>query len=391
MYRRIVLLIMDSVGAGQAPDANRFGDEGANTLQHIDEYVQGMNLPHLFSLGLGNILPFQKNHGTIVQGAWGKMQEISAGKDTTSGHWEMMGHPIDTPFPVFPHAFPEELMERFIEKTGHGYLGNEVASGTEIIERLGKEHLATGHPIVYTSADSVFQIAAHEDILPLKELYRICEITRNEVCVGPYEVGRIIARPFIGELGSFVRTANRHDYSRMPNHDMVFTYLQKAGYAVHGFGKIGDIYAHVDLTTSTPTKSNHDGMTVLRNTLATCQDSGLYMINLVDFDSLYGHRRDPAGYAARLEELDRDLALLIKETGPEDLLLLTADHGNDPTFTGTDHTREYVPLLAYAKDLIPTDLGIRQTFADIGQTILHNFAIDNTLIGTSFLSQLRRK
>ncbi len=390
MFKRIILIIMDSVGAGAAPDAAGFGDEGANTLAHIDERVNGLRLPHLFSLGLGRIVPLKNSQNDACMGSWGCMREISVGKDTTSGHWEMMGHPVDRPFPVFYEGFPEELMRSFTEKTGHGYLGNEVASGTEIIERLGKEHIETGKPIVYTSADSVFQIAAHEDVIPLEELYRICKITREEVCVGAYEVGRIIARPFIGAPGAFVRTANRHDYSRLPEHEMVFSYLTKAGYTVQGIGKIGDIYAHIGLTNSTPTVSNHDGMETLAKRIKETDEPGLIMANLVDFDSQYGHRRNPEGYGACLEEFDQDLGRLLPLLGEDDLLLITADHGNDPTFAGTDHTREQVPLLAYCRGMIPADLGVRTTFADVGKTILENFGIQAPLTGTSFLKEIKR-
>ena len=262
MYKRIIILVMDSVGIGHASDAEKFNDEGANTLGHIESTAGLIHCPTLRSLGLANIADI-KTDETPVMGAYGKMEEVSTGKDTTSGHWEMMGHPVTVPFPTFYDGFPVELMETFTKETGYGYLGNEVASGTEIIERLGVEHMKTGKPIVYTSADSVFQIAAHEDVIPLEDLYGMCEITRNKVCVGDYYVGRIIARPFVGEPGHFVRTSNRHDYSRMPEHRMVQQELQAAQIPTVAVGKIGDIYAHVGWDESYPTKSNAHGMNAI--------------------------------------------------------------------------------------------------------------------------------
>ena len=294
MYKRIIILVMDSVGIGHAPDAAKFNDEGANTLGHIEATAGLIHCPTLRSLGLANIADI-KTDETPVMGAYGKMEEVSTGKDTTSGHWEMMGHPVTVPFPTFYDGFPKELMDTFTKETGYGYLGNEVASGTEIIERLGVEHMKTGKPIVYTSADSVFQIAAHEDVIPLEDLYRMCEITRNKVCVGDYYVGRIIARPFIGKPDHFVRTSNRHDYSRMPEHRMVQQELQAAQIPTVAVGKIGDIYAHVGWDESYPTKSNAHGMNVVPYLLGSSFESGLMMVNLVEFDSLYGHRRNVEG------------------------------------------------------------------------------------------------
>lgn len=303
MYKRIIILVMDSVGIGHAPDAAKFNDEGSNTLGHIEATAGLIHCPTLRSLGLANIADI-KSDETLVMGAYGKMEEVSTGKDTTSGHWEMMGHPVTVPFPTFYDGFPKELMDTFTQETGYGYLGNEVASGTEIIERLGVEHMKTGKPIVYTSADSVFQIAAHEDVIPLKDLYRMCEITRNKVCVGDYYVGRIIARPFVGEPGHFVRTSNRHDYSRMPEHRMVQQELQAAQIPTAAVGKIGDIYAHVGWDESYPTKSNAHGMNVVPYLLGSSFESGLMMVNLVEFDSLYGHRRNVEGYKRAIEDFD---------------------------------------------------------------------------------------
>ena len=326
-----------------------------------------------------------------MAGSYGRMREISNGKDTTSGHWEFMGNPVENPFPVFYDAFPQDLLDTFTKKTGHGWLGNEVASGTEIIARLGPEHIQTKKPIVYTSADSVFQIAAHTDVIPLEELYRICEVTRKEVCVGPYEVGRVIARPFVGEPGNFVRTGDRQDYSRLPERKMAFSYLKEKGYEVIGVGKIGDIYAHIDLTESYHTANNREDMDFLIRELKRHRDKeGLLMANFVDFDSMYGHRRNAQGYAQCLEDFDAMLGELLPLLQDDELVMITSDHGNDPTMSGTDHTREEVPLVAYSPGLTEsTDLGTRKTFADLGQTIMDNFDAGKLPFGTSFLNDLK--
>ena len=390
MYKRIIILVMDSVGIGHAPDAAKFNDEGSNTLGHIEATAGLIHCPTLRSLGLANIADI-KTDETPVMGAYGKMEEVSTGKDTTSGHWEMMGHPVTVPFPTFYDGFPKELMDTFTKETGYGYLGNEVASGTEIIERLGVEHMKTGKPIVYTSADSVFQIAAHEDVIPLGDLYRMCEITRNKVCVGDYYVGRIIARPFIGKPGHFVRTSNRHDYSRMPEHRMVQQELQAAQIPTVAVGKIGDIYAHVGWDESYPTKSNAHGMNVVPYLLGSSFERGLMMVNLVEFDSLYGHRRNVEGYKRAIEDFDYQLSGLLPLLKDDDLLIITADHGNDPTWHGTDHTREHVPLLAYSPSMKETiDLGLRHSFGDIGQTVLANFGLSPYAVGTSFLKDIMK-
>lgn len=390
MYKRIIILVMDSVGIGHAPDAAKFNDEGSNTLGHIESTAGLIHCPTLRSLGLANIADI-KTDETLVMGAYGKMEEVSTGKDTTSGHWEMMGHPVTVPFPTFYDGFPKELMDTFTKETGYGYLGNEVASGTEIIERLGVEHMKTGKPIVYTSADSVFQIAAHEDVIPLEDLYRMCEITRNKVCVGDYYVGRIIARPFIGKPGHFVRTSNRHDYSRMPEHRMVQQELQAAQIPTVAVGKIGDIYAHVGWDESYPTKSNAHGMNVVPYLLGSSFESGLMMVNLVEFDSLYGHRRNVEGYKRAIEDFDYQLSGLLPLLKDDDLLIITADHGNDPTWHGTDHTREHVPLLAYSPSMKEAiNLGLRHSFGDIGQTVLANFGLSPYAVGTSFLKDIMK-
>ena len=411
MFKRIITIVIDSVGIGHSPEAERFGDTGANTLGHIEEAVGPLQIPNLRKLGIGRIADITPQQDTVV-GAFGRMHEQSTGKDTTSGHWEMMGHPVKVPFPTFYDGFPQELMDTFTKETGYGYLGNEAASGTEIIERLGEEHMRTGKPIVYTSADSVFQIAAHESIIPLDDLYKMCQITRERVCIGDYYVGRIIARPFVGEPGHFVRTSNRHDYSRLPEGRFVLQALQDAKVPTIGIGKIGDIYAHIGLDQSYPTKSNSHGMNLVAALLGHSTDGthitsdtddifnaivedrfthGYLMVNLVEFDSLYGHRRDVQGYGRELEMFDYQLGGLIELLTEDDLLLITADHGNDPTWKGTDHTRELVPLLAYSPSFTgPIDLGDRRSFADIGQTILENFGVKELFAGESFLQLLAK-
>ena len=387
MFKRIILIVMDSVGIGHASDASLFGDEGANTIGHIEAVGGLLRCPTLKRLGLAHIADIQGDEEPVT-GLFGRLHEISKGKDTTSGHWELLGHPVEVPFPTFYEGFPQEVMDAFTRETGYGYLGNEVASGTEIIERLGAEHIKTGKPIVYTSADSVFQIAAHEDVIPLEELYRICKITREKVCIGDYYVGRIIARPFVGELGHFKRTANRHDYSRMPEKTLYWELLQQHNLQTIGVGKIGDIYAKVGISESYPTKSNAHGMNEAARLLGGPFKEGLMMINLVEFDSLYGHRRNVAGYKRALEDFDYQLGGFLDVLEAEYLLLITADHGNDPTWTGTDHTRELVPLLGYWKGLTkPIALGDRATLADVGQTILANFGLVGE-VGTSFLDYI---
>ena len=408
MFKRIITIVTDSVGIGHSPDAERFGDTDANTLGHIEEAVGPLQIPNLRKLGIGRIADITPQQDTVV-GAFGRMHEQSTGKDTTSGHWEMMGHPVKVPFPTFYDGFPQALMDTFTKETGYGFLGNEAASGTEIIERLGEEHMRTGKPIVYTSADSVFQIAAHESIIPLEDLYKMCQITRERVCIGDYYVGRIIARPFVGEPGRFVRTSNRHDYSRLPEGRFVLQALQDAKVPTIGVGKIGDIYAHIGLDQSFPTKFNSHGMNLVAALLGHTADGthsmqdtsdttlegrfthGYMMVNLVEFDSLYGHRRDVQGYGRELEMFDYQLGGLLELLTEDDLLLIAADHGNDPTWKGTDHTRELVPLLAYSPSFIgPIDLGDRRSFADIGQTILENFGVKESFAGESFLQLLAK-
>ena len=389
MYKRIIILVMDSVGIGHAPDAAKFNDEGSNTLGHIEATAGLIHCPTLRSLGLANIADI-KTDETPVMGAYGKMEEVSTGKDTTSGHWEMMGHPVTVPFPTFYDGFPKELMDTFTKETGYGYLGNEVASGTEIIERLGVEHMKTGKPIVYTSADSVFQIAAHEDVIPLEDLYRMCEITRNKVCVGDYYVGRIIARPYVGEPGNFTRTANRRDLAVSPFAPTVLDKLNEAGIDTYAVGKINDIFNGAGINHDMGhNKSNSHGIDTLIKTMGLPEfEKGFSFTNLVDFDALYGHRRNAHGYRDCLHEFDERLPEIMAAMREDDLLLITADHGNDPTYAGTDHTREYIPLLAYSPAFKGNGLLPVGHFADISATIADNFGVETAMIGESFLDKL---
>jgi phosphopentomutase len=383
---RAIVIVLDSVGVGWMPDAVDFGDEGANTLGNVAEHMGGLNLPHMQNLGLGNIVPV-KGVPTVSSpaAAYGKMAEASKGKDTMAGHWELMGLRVNKPFPVFPEGFPDDILEEFYKASGviHA-LGNKAASGTVIIAELGQEHMDSGHPIVYTSADSVFQIAAHEGVIPIDKLYEICEAAR-EVC-DRYQIGRVIARPFIGEPGNFTRTANRKDYPMDPTGPTVLDVLKENGFPVMGIGKIEDIYAGHGITRAIHTKSNTQGMEVLIEEL-DITTNGLIFINLVDFDMLYGHRNDPEGYGKALEAFDVQLGELLPRLREDDLLIITADHGCDPTYHHTDHTREYVPLLVFSKSLIPFPLGTRATFADVGVTILDLFGVSHTFAGRNFFRQ----
>ncbi|MBA4495700.1 phosphopentomutase [Paenactinomyces guangxiensis] len=390
-FPRVTLIVLDSVGIGALPDAEEYDDSGAHTLGHIAEHQQGLYLPNLASLGLGNIEPVEGVQPVASPSAYyGKMSEMSKGKDTTTGHWEFMGIYTQKPFKTYPNGFPEELIRVFEEKTGRKVIGNKPASGTEIIAELGDEHMKTGNLIVYTSADSVFQIAAHEEIVPLDELYRICEIARELTMDEKYSVIRVIARPFVGGPGNFTRTANRRDYSVKPPAKTVLNYLAEAGLDVIGLGKISDIYAGVGITRSIHTKNNADGVDQLLKVLSE-PFRGLAFANLVDFDAKYGHRRDPVGYAQALEEFDARIPDILKALQDRDLLIITADHGNDPTHHGTDHTREYTPLLVFGKKLSKEgkSLGLRKTFADIGATIAENFQVQAPPIGRSFLHELK--
>jgi len=389
VFPRVTVIVLDSVGIGALPDAETYGDEGADTLGHLAAR-RGLILPNLAALGLGNIAPLATVFPAERPRAFfARMAERSVGKDTLTGHWELMGLWVRQAFRTFPHGFPEELIERFAKATGRGVLGNKVASGTTIIEELGEEHMLTGRWIVYTSADSVFQIAAHEDVIPLEELYRACEVARRLTLEDPYLVGRVIARPFRGKPGSFVRTANRHDYAVEPFASTLLDALKDAGFDVWAVGKIEDIFAGRGITSSWRTGSNEEGIAITINRLAD-DFKGLLFVNLVDFDSRYGHRRDPEGYAQALEFFDAHVPDLLARLRPGDLLVITADHGNDPYHGGTDHTREYVPLLVVvATQEEGRSLGTRETFADLAATFAENFGLAwSPEIGRSFLNEL---
>ncbi|MET1031788.1 phosphopentomutase [Domibacillus tundrae] len=389
-FKRIHLIVLDSVGIGEAPDASMFGDEGADTLGHIAERMNGLNMPNMEALGLSSIKEIQGIKKMEKPAAfWTKMQEASNGKDTMTGHWEIMGLNIQTPFQVFPDGFPSSLIRELEEKSGRKVIGNKPASGTEILDELGEEHMKTGALIVYTSADSVLQIAAHEEIVPLDELYSICETARAMTKTGDYMVGRVIARPFLGEPGDFKRTSNRHDYALKPFGRTVMNELKDASFDVIAVGKIADIYDGEGVTEAIRTTSNMDGMDKFIG-VAEKDFTGLSFLNLVDFDALFGHRRDPEGYGKALEEFDARLPELLDKLNENDLLILTADHGNDPIHHGTDHTREYVPLLVFSKAFAQgEELALRQTFADIGASIADNFNVTMPEYGKSFMEELR--
>lgn len=389
-FKRIHVIVMDSVGIGEAPDAAAFGDVGSHTLKHIAERMNGLHMPEMQKLGLGNIDALEGVEAVEQPTAYfGKMQEASVGKDTMTGHWEIMGLNIDKPFKVYPNGFPEALIAALEEKTGRIVIGNKPASGTAILDELGEEHMKTGAIIVYTSADPVLQIAAHEEVIPLEELYRICEIARELTLSPEYLVGRIIARPFVGEPGNFVRTSNRHDYALKPFGRTVMNELQDANLDVIAIGKINDIFNGEGITATERTKDNMDGMDKFIATLDK-DFTGISFLNLVDFDASFGHRRDPIGYGKALEEFDTRLKEVLPKLTDEDLLIITADHGNDPTMPGTDHTREFVPLTVYSPKLKEMkELPLRMTFADIGATIAENFKVTKTNFGISFLSLLK--
>jgi phosphopentomutase len=389
-FKRVFLIVMDSVGIGEAPDAEQFNDKGADTLGSIAKHRNGLHMPTMGSLGLSNIREIPGiEKAASPKAFYTKMQEASNGKDTMTGHWEIMGLHIEQPFRTFPDGFPEELIQQLEERTGRKVIGNKPASGTKIIEELGEEHMETGALIVYTSADSVLQIAAHEEIIPVEELYRICEIARELTLDEKYMVGRVIARPFIGKPGAFERTANRHDYALKPFGKTVMNELKDNKFDVIALGKISDIYDGEGVTEAIRTKDNDDGMTKLVESMKK-DFTGISFVNLVDFDAKYGHRRDPDGYAEALEAYDARLPEVLNELQDDDLLIITADHGNDPTHHGTDHTREYVPLLVYYNGIEEgKELPIRKTFADIGATIADNFDIPMPKHGTSFLNDIQ--
>ncbi len=381
---RVIVIVLDSVGVGALPDAADYGDAGSNTLVHIAHRRAGLNLPNLQRLGLGNIIQVPGVPSTAEPlASYGKMQEASRGKDTMTSHWEIMGLITDKPFALFPQGFGQDILDAFRKETGvGGILGNKPASGTVIIQELGEEHLKTGFPIIYTSADSVFQIAAHERVIPLEKLYHLCEKARK-IC-DPHMIGRVIARPFIGEKGGdFKRTANRRDFPMRPHSKTALDLIKERGLPVVGIGKIEDIFAGCGITRAVHTTDNKEGMRCLQEELSITRH-GLIFINLVDFDMVYGHRNDVEGYARALEDFDAWFGGFLPQLENQDLLIISADHGCDPTHPGTDHTREYVPLLVYNPHLAAGNLGTRQTFADIGAAILKIFGIEHNLAGQSF-------
>jgi len=385
---RVILIVLDSVGAGELPDAAAYGDEGSNTLGNMAREVP-LRVPTLRRLGLDRIVDIGGRTGTEPLGAFGRMAEKSAGKDSVTGHWEIAGLVLDRPFPTFPTGFPPEVIGEFERRIGRGTLANTVASGTAIIEQLGDEHVRTGKPIVYTSADSVFQIAAHEEVVPLGELYRWCEIAYEIVATG-MGVGRVIARPFVGTPGAYRRTANRRDFSLTPFAPTMLDVLKEAGHPVVAIGKIEDLFAGRGMTEAVHTASDQEGMDAVERTMETTA-SGLIFANLVDFDTQYGHRNQVRGYAENLERFDARLAALLPRLRPTDVLVVTADHGNDPTTPSTDHSREYVPLMVAGAAVKPgVDLGTRETFADLGQTVVDLFGAPKLPSGTSFLRQILR-
>jgi phosphopentomutase len=385
--RTVALVVLDSVGIGAAPDADRFGDEGSATLPHLAAAVGGVALPNLERLGLGHLASIEGvSSARTPEGAATRLDPRAAGKDTTSGHWELAGLILERPFPTYPHGFPPHVVKAFEEAVGREMLGNVAASGTEIIERLGEEHVRTGKPIVYTSADSVFQIAAHEEVISRDELYEMCAAARS-ILRGPDEVGRVIARPFAGEPGSYKRTSGRKDLSVDPPGDTILDVVSGAGLSTHGVGKIANIFAGRGVSRSTPTASNEEGVDA---TIAALKAStgGLVFTNLVDFDELYGHRNDPSGYARALEAFDARLPELIETLGPDDALFVTADHGNDPTTPSTDHSRESVPLLVMGERIRPGLLSGRSSLADCGATICELLGLPAKVDGASFATEL---
>ncbi|HSP88236.1 MAG TPA: phosphopentomutase [Ignavibacteriaceae bacterium] len=380
------IIILDGVGIGELPDSFKYGDEGSNTLVNIANSINGLNLPNLSKLGLGNI--------TSINGvppvsnplaSFGKMQEASKGKDSTTGHWEMAGLYVDMNFSYFPNGFPDDIISKFLIETGcKGILGNKAASGTEIITELGDKHAETGFPIIYTSADSVFQIAAHEDVIPLKELYKICEITREKVLVNPVNIGRVIARPFIGTKGNYARTVNRKDFSLDPPEKTLLDILSDNKILTVAIGKVNDLFNYRGIAIQEKTKSNDEGCKKLSE-YAKRVSRSLVFANLVDFDVYYGHRNDPEGFAKALKDFDNFLPSLLENLDDTDAIIITADHGNDPTTPSTDHSREYVPLLFYRKGVKGKNLGIRKTFSDVAKSAADFFKIKNSLKGDSFL------
>lgn len=388
MFSRITVIVLDGVGIGAAPDAADYGDEGSNSIGNVAKVLGGIDLPNLGALGLGNIddiegVPPAKS----PEGAYGKMQPLSAGKDTISGHWELMGIHLSEPSPTYPDGFPAEIIGLFEERIGRETLANRPSSGTEIIRELGEEHIRTGKPIVYTSADSVFQIAAHEEIVPLSELYEMSRIARD-ILKGKHAVGRVIARPFVGtHADNFKRTENRRDFAREPESATILDKLYNTGLDVWSVGKIDDIFAHRGITQKYHTLDNKRG---IETTIDLLEKSfnGLLFVNLIEFDMIYGHRNDPHGYYQALKGFDEALVEIWKRLTDNDLVIISADHGVDPTTKSTDHSREFVPLIAFGPGVSGVNLGIRKTLADVGATIAENFLLEPPMIGTSFLNKL---
>lgn len=386
--KRAILVVLDGVGAGANPDAHAYGDDGASSLEHCAQAIGGLELPNLGSIGLGNITPIL---GTPpierAKGGYGRMAEAGAGKDSVTGHWEITGVVLQKPLPTYPHGFPPEVVEQFEHAIGRRVLGNKPASGTEIIKELGEEHVRTGRPILYTSADSVFQVAAHQDVIPLEELYHMCRLARN-MLTGENAVGRVIARPFIGTPGNFKRTEHRRDFSLAPLGTTLLDILKESGKEVIGIGKIEDLFAGRGLTERDHTETNRDGMEATLRWLGR-DFTGLLFVNLVEFDMLWGHRRDSQGYAQALREVDSWFAQVQQVMRPDDAIFFSADHGVDPTYRGSDHTREEVPLLAYGKPVrAGVNLGVRATFADLGQTLAQALGVEPLAAGTSFAGEL---
>jgi len=388
VFKRITVIVLDGVGIGEAPDAADYGDVGSNSIGNVAKVLNGIDLPHMGAIGLGNIIDIKGVPPMAnPEGGYGKMQPKSAGKDTTQGHWEMMGIYLPKPSSTYPNGFPKEIMEEFEAKIGRGTLANRPASGTEIIKELGEEHIRTGKPIIYTSADSVFQVAAHEDVIPVPELYRICQIARD-MLQGEHAVGRVIARPFVGDKPeNFTRTKNRKDYSQEPETDTVLDKLFKGGYDVWSVGKIDDIFVHRGITRKNHTLENQQSTEITINLLKE-PFNGLLFVNLIEFDMIFGHRNDPNGYYQALKNFDDAIPDIKACLSEEDLVLISADHGVDPTTESTDHSREFVPLLAFGPAVKGVDLGTRETFADLGATICENFQLESPLIGKSFLKEL---
>lgn len=388
--KRAILVVLDSLGVGELPDAHEYGDVGSHTLDNIYKVCGNLHINNLEELGIGNIEGVNgPNKADKPKGSYGRAMELSKGKDTVTGHWEIGGVILEKPLNTYPEGFSEEIINEFLEKTNQkGILGNVVASGTEIIKQLGAEHVKTGYPIIYTSADSVFQIAAHEEIISIDELYKMCEIAR-EMLVGDKAVGRVIARPFVGEEGNFTRTSNRRDYALNPFSKTMLEYLKENGKEVAAVGKIEDIYNKLGVTKAVHTKNNMDGVDKTLEYMKEVEE-GLIFTNLVDFDMLYGHRNDAKGYGKAIEDFDSRLPEIYNNMSDDDILIITADHGCDPTTDSTDHSREYIPVLVYGKKLKEgVDLGTRKGFTDIGKTILDFFNIKNEIVGESFLDKLK--